>query len=148
MIIINDISAKQKSEGLKRHFLEIEWYEAVKSVLRRKTDKGLDVGIKINSRQPMQDGQIIYADDSVCIEIAIKPCDCIVVVPKDMKQMGIICFEIGNMHLPIYIDGENKINVAYEVPLCDFLMRKGYEVIIENKKLLQTQMLSMHQIKR
>lgn len=132
----------------KEDVLEIEWYETSKSVLRRKTLGNREIGLKKNNRIPLQDGDVLYADDEVFVTIAIKPCDCIVIQPRTITEMGIVCFEIGNMHLPIFIDEAEQVNVAYEAPLYNFLQRKNYPCFIEHKKLLQTQMLNIHQIKR
>lgn len=148
MIIINEVLQKPLVEGLQKEVLEIEWYEVSKTILRRKTKNGTEIGIKKNNRIPLQDGDVLYANDDFYVQVSIKPCDCIVVKPRDMIEMGIVCFEIGNMHLPIYIDVQKQVNIAYEVPLYDFLKRKNYDCTIENKKLLQTQMLNIHQIKR
>lgn len=135
-------------ENQEEDILEIEWYETSKSVLRRKTLQQREIGLKKQDRTPLQDGDILYAEDAFFIKVSIKPCDCIVVQPRNITEMGMVCFEIGNMHLPIFIDGLEQVNVAYEAPLYDFLQRKNYECFIENKKLLQTQMLNIHQIKR
>ena len=148
MIVVNQVLENPQIQGLQKDILEIEWYETSKTILRRKTNNGVEIGLKKNNRTPLQDGDILYKDDNMYIEICVKPCDCIVISPRNMIEMGVVCFEIGNMHLPIYIDNENQINVAYEGPLYDFLQRKEYPTTIENKKLLQTQMLNIHQIKR
>lgn len=148
MIVVNEVCPKINTQGLQKHTLEIEWYEAVKTIMRKKTNLGLEIGIRKNNRTPLQDGDILYYNDEFFVELEIKPCDCIVVSPRNMTEMGIVCFEIGNMHLPIYIDEKQTVNIAYEVPLYDFLLRHHYNVNIEHKKLLQTQMLTLHQIKR
>lgn len=148
MILVQEVLKDMDISNLQKDILLIEWYETSKSVLRRTTEGGKEIGIKKTNRTPLQDGDVLFSDENSYIEIQIKPCDCIVVSPRDNIEMGVICFEIGNMHLPIYIDAGAQINVAYEAPLYDFLQRKGYSCVIEHKKLLQTQMLSMHQIKR
>lgn len=148
MILVQEVCPSVDTQGLQKHTLEIEWYEAAKTIIRRKTDLGLEIGIKKNNRTPLQDGDVLYHDDKIFVAVEIKPCDCIVVRPRNMTEMGIVCFEIGNMHLPIYIDENQSVNIAYEVPLYDFLIRNNYDTSIEHKKLLQTQMLTLHQIKR
>ncbi|MDO4224292.1 MAG: urease accessory protein UreE [Bergeyella zoohelcum] len=148
MILVNEILANPKVTGLEKDILQIEWYETSKSVLRRTTAGGREIGIKKNNRTPLQDGDVLFVDDKIYIQVEINPCDCIVITPRNMVEMGVVCFEIGNMHLPIYIDENEQISVAYEAPLYDFLQRKQYDCHIENRKLLQTQMLSIHQIKR
>lgn len=149
MILINNILKDfSPNEKLEEDILEIEWYETSKSVLRRRTQNQRDIGLKKQDRTPLQDGDILYANDEFYIKIIIKPCDCIVIKPRNFTEMGMVCFEIGNMHLPIFIDNAEQVNVAYEGPLYDFLQRKQYDCSIEHKKLLQTQMLNIHQIKR
>lgn len=148
MILVHEVCPSVDTQGLQKHTLEIEWYEAAKTIIRRKTDLGLEIGIKKNKRTPLQDGDVLYHDDKIFVAVEIKPCDCIVVRPRNMTEMGIVCFEIGNMHLPIYIDENQSVNIAYEVPLYDFLIRNNYDTSIEHKKLPQTQMLTLHQIKR
>ncbi|MDO5614973.1 MAG: urease accessory protein UreE [Cruoricaptor ignavus] len=148
MILINEVIQNPDITNLQKDILEIEWYETSKSVLRRTTKNGKEIGIKKNNRTPLQDGDIIYTDDDIYIQVIINPCDCIVIQPRNIIEMGVVCFEIGNMHLPIYINQNEQISVAYEAPLYDFLQRKNYDCFIDNRKLLQTQMLNIHQIKR
>ncbi|MEJ8598008.1 urease accessory protein UreE [Riemerella anatipestifer] len=148
MVIIEEVKKGVNTEGLVKDILQIEWYETSKTIMRRKTVGGKEIAIRKNSRVSLQDGDILWSDEQSYIEVVIKPCECIVVKPRNIKEMGIVCFEIGNMHLPIYIDDDNQVNVAYEAPLFNFLERSQYSIDIETKKLLQTNMLTIHQIKR
>jgi len=148
MIVIEQVASLENLASREADFLETEWYEAAKTIIRRITKKGKDLAIRKNSRVPLQDGDILWYDDTSYIQLVIKPCDCIVVRPRNIKEMGVICFEIGNMHLPIYIDDESQINIAYEDPLYHFLQKMGYSTEVQNKKLQQTNMLTVHQIKR
>ena len=148
MIVIEQVAPLQNLASREADFLEIEWYEAAKTIIRRQTAKGREIALRKNSRTPLQDGDILWYDDTSYIQLVIRPCDCIMVQPKNMMEMGIMCFEIGNMHLPIYIDENDQINVAYEGPLYQFLQKRGYRTEVQHKKLLQTNMLTIHQIKR
>lgn len=148
MILVEQITSLEDLSDREEDFLEIEWYEASKTIIRRRTKKGRDLAIRKNNRVPLQDGDILWFDNISYIQLVIRPCDCIVVTPRNMKEMGVICFEIGNMHLPIYIDNEDRINVAYEGPLYNFLQKMNYRTEVQNKKLLQINMLNIHQIKR
>jgi urease accessory protein len=86
----------------------------------------------------------LHIDDTWCLKVNIKPCDCIVVLPKTIVDMGIICFEIGNQHIPIFITENNSICVAYEAPLYNALEKSGYHPIIEQRKLLKTHVLKLN----
>ncbi len=130
--------------GLQADVLDIEWYEATKTIIRKNTRSGKELAIRKNSRQPLENGDLLYVDREFYIELYIKPCDCIVIKPKNMREMGIICFEIGNQHIPIYIDDSNNLCVAYEAPMFALLQRAGYEATIEERQLLKTHVLRLN----
>ncbi len=127
-------------------FFEIEWYETIKTTIRRKTRGGLEVGIRKKNRVPLNEGDLLWEDDNTFIQVLIKPCDCIVFTPKTMREMGIICFEIGNRHIPVYIDEHNAISVAFENPLYELLEKRGFEPQIIEKKLLSTHFFQAHEV--
>ncbi|MBV7530921.1 urease accessory protein UreE [Chitinophaga sp. sic0106] len=144
MIIIEEVLKNPVTGNRSREVFEIEWYETTKTIIRRPTRSGMEIVIRKHNRVPLADGDILWMDDEKYIELVIKPCECIVFTPKTLKEMGIICFEIGNKHIPIYIDEADSISVAYESPLYMQLQRAGYEPRIEERKLLQTHMLRAH----
>jgi urease accessory protein len=118
--------------------LQLEWYEAGKRILRRKTKSGKDVALKFMSENNgLTQGDIIYEDEQAVIAIEILPCECIVVKPKDMFEMASACYEIGNKHLPLYFE-ENSLLVPFEKPLYRLLNAQGYVVSVESRKLLQS----------
>ncbi|HMR85791.1 MAG TPA: urease accessory protein UreE [Niabella sp.] len=144
MIIVEQVLESPDIENKRKDIFEIEWYETTKTIIRRTTKSGVEIAIRKNSRAPLSDGDILWTDDNTYIELIIKPCECIVFKPQSLKEMGIICFEIGNKHIPIYIDDNNQVSVAYESPLYTLLERAGYQPRIEEKKLLRTHMLRVH----
>lgn len=144
MIIVEQVLANPVIENKERDVFEIEWYEAAKTIIRRSTKCGVEIAVKKNNRAPLSDGDILWQDDSNYIELVIKPCECIVFAPRTLREMGIICFEIGNKHIPVFIDDDNQVCVAYESPLYTLLERAGYQPRIEERKLLRTHMLSVN----
>lgn len=75
------------------------------------------------------------------IVVNIIPCECIVFKPGSFKDMGTVCFEIGNKHIPIFINEEAEVLVEFENPLYRLLERSGYEPRREVRKLLKTHAL-------
>ncbi|MCW3467815.1 urease accessory protein UreE [Chitinophaga nivalis] len=122
--------------GKEKDVLDIEWYETEKHLLRRSTRSGKEVAIRKNNRIPLEDGDVIWMDDSAYICINILPCECIVIRPANMYEMGVVCFEIGNRHIPVCIE-ENRVSVAYEGALFTLLERGGFTPEIVEKKLLK-----------
>lgn len=140
MILIEDIIAPGVT-AQEADFLELEWYETNKTIIRRRTNGGTEVAIRKRNNLPLEDGDIIWQNGNTCIKVLIRPCMCIVLTPTSMRDMGTICFEIGNKHIPIYINEDNSVNVAYDKPLFESLEKAGYQPRIENKKLLSSNIL-------
>lgn len=131
-------------EHRRADYFEIEWYETFKTTFRRNTKNGVEIAIRKSNRIPLSNGDILWENERSYIQVHIKPCDCIVLKPRSIKEMGIICFEIGNMHIPIAISEEDIVSVAYESPLYSLLEKKGYQPDIVNKQLLNTHFFSVH----
>lgn len=148
MILIETFPAPATVQGLEKDVLEIEWYETRKGIIRRRSLKGRDLALRRSDRTPLTDGQVIWQDEQAFVAVDIRPCECLVIRPRNMQEMGQVCFEIGNMHLPISIDDACRVSVAYDSPLHTFLQRRRYEVEVSRKKLLDAQLLTLHEIKR
>jgi urease accessory protein len=118
-------------------WLQLEWFEAGKRILRRKTQSGREIALKFMAENiGLTQGDIIHTDEQSVIAIEILPCDCIVVKPASMFEMASACYEIGNKHLPLYFE-ENSLLVPFERPLYRLLTAQGYAVTQEKRKLLQ-----------
>jgi urease accessory protein len=52
-----------------------------------------------------------------------------------IEIVAAVCYEIGNRHLPLYID-EDSLLAPSEEPLYRWLRAAGYEVSKEDRKLL------------
>jgi urease accessory protein len=118
-------------------WLHLEWFEAGKRILRRKTQSGKELALKfLAEHSGLTQGDIIHEDEQSLIAIEILPCECMVVKPVNMFEMASACYEIGNKHLPLYFDS-NCLLVPLEMPLYNLLAAQGYAVTVENRKLLQ-----------
>lgn len=124
--------------------LSLEWFEASKTILRKKTKGGLDVAIrKESASNPFYDGDIIYTDAGLAIVVKIQPCECLVVTPAGFGDMTAVCHEIGNRHIPVYITGDAEIVIEFEHPLYHILTKNGYTPKREMRVLYHTHTLSM-----
>lgn len=129
---LKNIQADNRSIEL----IEIEWFEANKRIQRRRTNKGTDVAIRfLKEGQRLQQDDILYMDDSKLIAIDILPCDAIQVKPHSMLEMGSVCYEIGNKHLPVFIQ-DDSVLIPYEDPIFRWLEASGYETKKVYTKLL------------
>ena len=102
----------------------LEWYELEKKLMRKKTESGEEIGIRVSEH--MKDGDILYADDTRLIVVDVLPADLTVVPVATMQEMGRLCFELGNRHLSLSI-GEKEVSVPYDEPTFLYLAKLGFK---------------------
>ncbi|GGK69552.1 urease accessory protein UreE [Rufibacter glacialis] len=124
--------------------LEVEWHETAKSRLRRKTVGGQQVLINRADRGTFQDGDVLYLSEEMAILLRIKPCDCIVLRPNSLQEVGTLCFEIGNKHVPIFMTDEQEVCVAYDGYLYQMLQSGNFFPTIEERVLYPYQMVKAY----
>ena len=117
-------------------WLQLEWYEAGKRILRRQTRAGNDIALKFLNKNPaLTQGDVLYEDDTLIIAVEILPCDVLVIQPANLFEMASVCYEIGNKHLPLFFDKEELL-VPFEMPLFRLLSAQGYAIKQDKRKLL------------
>ena len=117
-------------------YLILEWHETNKRILHKKTIAGLDVVMEFVKENPaLSEGDIIYEDDFNVIAIELKDCDTIVLRPKSMLEMGRICNEIGESGQQVFYQSD-EILIAFEDSLFRSLLAAGYDMSVENRKLV------------
>ena len=118
-------------------WLQLEWHETRKRILRKQTQRGNDISIKFLNENPgLTEGDILFEDDKTIIAVSVLPCECIVIKPTNMFEMASVCYEIGNKHLPFFYEEESLL-VPFDAPLMRLLSAQGYDVKKEERKLLQ-----------
>ncbi|GGK69597.1 urease accessory protein UreE [Rufibacter glacialis] len=145
MILVEKILgnlAGTETNGRTVDVLDLDWFDTGKTTLRKKTRAGQEVGIRKDTT-PLEDGDLLYLDQERAIAVNILPCECIVFKPQNFREMGTICFEIGNKHIPIFINEEAEVSVEFENPLYRLLEKYGYQPRREVRKLLKTHALTV-----
>ena len=114
----------------------MEWYETGKRILRKTTRGGSELVLKFLRESPaLSDGDVLYEDKDCLIVVDILPCAVLVIRTGSFYTIASVCYEIGNKHLPLYIEKEELL-VPYETPLFRMLLAGGYDVRQEERKLL------------
>lgn len=128
-------------------FLQLEWFDTTKKIIRAITVGGREIGFKNLSSRQLSDGDVLYRDEKAgfCIVVKILPCSCLVFRANGPKQMAYACFEIGNRHVPVFINDRQEVITAFEKPLFDLLCRRGLEPTIETRVIEKTSTLVIHQ---
>ena len=108
-------------------WLLIEWYETSKRILHKKTSGGREVHLKFLKENPnLQKDDVLFKENDVLIVVDIIPTEVIVLKPSSMHDMAILCYEIGNKHLPLYYE-DDMLLMPFEEPLFRWLMASGFK---------------------
>ncbi len=131
--------AQYNLDGFEVDTLQLEWYELNKRIQRKQTSAGRDIALKFTAESiALKEGDVLYMseEERVVIAVEVLPTLTIVISPSNMLEMATICYEIGNKHMPLFIDGE-QILLPYEAPMFKWLESAGYAPVQEERKLLQ-----------
>ncbi len=117
--------------------ISFEWFEVHKRISHKISQNGTSLQIKFLNENPnFQEGDILYETSTHLGIVQIIPCKCLVIQAKEMQTLAAACYEIGNRHLPLFMEG-NELMVAYDKPLSRYFEALNYVIKIEERKLLK-----------
>ena len=105
-------------------YVELDWFEAEKHRLRKRTLRGNEIGIAVDA--PLKDGDILYLDSNFCIAVKLTSAPLLKINVSTMEEMGRLCFEIGNRHLSLKIT-EKNVKIPYDEPTAQYLAHLGFD---------------------
>lgn len=89
----------------------VEWYEREKKRMRKTSLNGEEIGIAVDV--PLNDGDIIFENEQKIIVVEFAPCELIKINVATMKEMGRLCFELGNRHRSLSIS-EDYVTIPFD----------------------------------
>ena len=136
-MIITQVIRNCKAQEVEKQidYLFIDWYQATKRIQRFSTAAGQAVAIRfLGQGQILREGDILYEEEHQVIMVSILPCEALVLTVDHWIKLGWVASEIGNKHLPLFIE-DSSLCMPYEHPMHQWLINKGYQPSIEQKKL-------------
>ncbi len=119
--ILGNIKDRDTDKTLRR--VRLEWFERKKKLLRKTLDDGEEIGIRC--AEPLSDGDIIFEDGASLVVVCVMPCDLIETRVDTMREMGRLCLELGNRHLPVAIE-DGGAKCPYDAPTLEYLRKRGF----------------------
>lgn len=122
-MVIDKIIGKLGHNHKHVDYVGIDWFERGRHILRKTTTDGEEIGITVDT--PLNENDILFEDSDRIIAVTISPCDLIKVPVSDMKQMGRLCFELGNRHLSLSIT-DSEVKCPFDQPTFEYLKKLGF----------------------
>jgi urease accessory protein len=104
--------------------VKIDWFEREKKRLKKTSANGVEIGIAVDA--PLNDGDILYEDENTIIAVEMAECELIKINVSDIREMGRLCFEIGNRHISLAISADN-VKIPYDEPTFEYLKKLGFD---------------------
>lgn len=115
----------------------LQWYESERNILRKTTDKGREVAFRLlKEGERLKHDDVVFISDELAIVIEILPSDVIVLSPKTLPEMARACYEIGNKHSPLFLDGD-EVTLPYDKPMFEWLQAAGFNPKKAKRRLNQ-----------
>ena len=115
----------------------LDWFELEKKLLRKTLESGEEVGIRLssdeNSHDHLHEGDVLYADEERVVVVELLPCELTEIEVHSVKEMGRLCFELGNRHLSLAIE-DDKVTIPYDAPTFAYLDKLGFHLAKVEKK--------------
>ncbi|MCQ9122928.1 urease accessory protein UreE [Rodentibacter caecimuris] len=138
--ILGNLSDLQQEGKITTQAIErvpLQWYESERNILRKTTDTGREVAFRLlKEGQRLKHNDVVFISDELAIVIDILPSEVIVLSPKTLPEMARACYEIGNKHSPLFLDGD-EVTLSYDKPMFDWLQAAGFNPQKAERRLSQ-----------
>lgn len=114
--------------------VKLQWFEADKRLLSKMTDKGTRISIRLNSPKRLQQGDVIYARSHKMIAIEVAPAEAMVFEPQTVIDAAGICYQLGNRHIQIFLEG-NQILAPYDPVVAKMFNKMNVPFKVERRRM-------------
>lgn len=138
-MVATDIIAR-KGEYIADHdkveYLLLSWEELRKRRLRAVSNLGRTVDIVLKEGDILRDGDLLAVESDRPLVVKLNSEKVLVMQAETPAQFGLICYELGNRHLPAWI-GQDEVLVLDDPVLPSFLIKQGITFTTEERVLDQ-----------
>ncbi|MDG2915576.1 urease accessory protein UreE [Bisgaard Taxon 10/6] len=107
-------------------YVPLQWYESERNILRKTSKAGREVAFRLlKEGQRLEHDDVVFIGENLVIAIEILPSEVIVLSPKTLPEMARACYEIGNKHSPLFLDGD-EVTLPYDKPMFEWLQAAGF----------------------
>lgn len=134
---LDDLTKNGKITKQEIDYVPLQWFESERNILRKTSRNNREIAFRLlKEGQRLQHNDVVFINDDLVIAIEILPSDVIVLSPKTLPEMARACYEIGNKHSPLFLDGD-EVLLPYDKPMFEWLSAAGFSPKQEQRRLSQ-----------
>jgi urease accessory protein len=81
--------------------VDLEWWELQRRALRKVSREGRNLRILLPLGAVLFDGALLSDESGAAvIEVQVRPCEVLVIYPRDANELANLALELGNLHSP------------------------------------------------
>lgn len=124
---LNELKRQGKIVDQVVDYVQLHWYESERNILRKRSSAGREIAFRLlKEGQRLQHDDVVFVSDELVIAVEILPSEVIVLSPKTLPEMARACYEIGNKHSPLFLDGD-EVTLPYDKPMFEWLEAAGFK---------------------
>ena len=136
--IIGTLQTLKQQQQITTQMLDtvsLQWFEADRRIIRTTTTGGREIAFRLlKEGQRLHHEDVVYLDKQLVIVVQIEPSEVMVLAPQTLPEMARACYEIGNKHTPLFLDG-NELLLPFDKPLFEWLQAAGFTPIQQQRRL-------------
>lgn len=131
------LRAEGKIAAQRIDYVPLQWYESERNILRKTSLGGREVAFRLlKEGQRLKHDDVVFISADLVLAIEILPSDVIVLSPQTLPEMARCCYEIGNKHSPLFLDGDELL-LPYDKPMFEWLHAAGFAPKQARRRLSQ-----------
>ena len=136
--IIGTLQTLKQQQQITTQMLDtvsLQWFEADRRIIRTTTTGGREIAFRLlKEGQRLHHEDVVYSDKQLAIVVQIEPSEVMVLAPQTLPEMARACYEIGNKHTPLFLDG-NELLLPFDKPLFEWLQAAGFTPTRQQRRL-------------
>ena len=136
--IIGTLQTLKQQQQIMTQMLDtvsLQWFEADRRIIRTTTTGGREIAFRLlKEGQRLHHEDVVYLDKQLAIVVQIEPSEVMVLAPQTLQEMARACYEIGNKHTPLFLDG-NELLLPFDKPLFEWLQAAGFAPTRQQRRL-------------
>ena len=136
--IIGTLQTLKQQQQITTQMLDtvsLQWFEADRRIIRTTTIGGREIAFRLlKEGQRLHHENVVYLDKQLAIVVQIEPSEVMVLAPQTLPEMARACYEIGNKHTPLFLDG-NELLLPFDKPLFEWLQAAGFTPTRQQRRL-------------